>query len=246
MNPRGNNNKLSLSNKKKLHPNMDYEYYPPPNQEMSVKDDEPFDFDLDLTKTDETNDKTDDVNPMKEHLDECASNIRSLMDERHDVAKNRERLLYQMKVPNVKDDWLQVKAYNEFVANDEDDTKKFREFWRQIVWQCKSDMANKLIEYMDREITIKNANMQKCRDEAFKAYPKATKGWSELKLKFDESIKIMKVEYNQQLAEFIKGIPTMCGNNETKSSRGNFRSRPRARGQRRFFGGKSRAHHKPY
>ena len=55
---------------------------------------------------------------MKEHLDECASNIRSLMDERHDVAKNRERLLYQMKVPNVKDDWLQVKAYNEFVAND--------------------------------------------------------------------------------------------------------------------------------
>ena len=30
-------------------------------------------------------------------------NIRSLMDERHDVAKNRERLLYQMKVPNVKE-----------------------------------------------------------------------------------------------------------------------------------------------
>lgn len=232
-------NKLSLKSGNKLNTvkvtAMEASNYPPSNQEAFITEDNDFDSDFDDLDLTEENEESDRQNELDIAFD-AVNQIREKYDDRLDVAKAREWMVYAKrsnKTPPFC--YIKLRCTPNFRKKDIEET--FNKSVQEIYEETKTLFYTKTIEVMDRIIKEKGEEAAAIRKRAKENIGAKTTSagearktlhlkLNELKGKCDREINEHKNEIRTSvLAEYSEKRPRGVG----RYARGSFRQRGRGR-----------------
>ena len=209
------------------------------NQQAMFTYDENVDFSLDLTSDIEV--PKSETPAFQDTLKSSMDEIKNLMNERNELSKSRESIIYGIKNDKYPS-WIKFHARSHFRVSNENDTTKFNELWASVIKEGTEQIMKHMVTFLEREIACKEAHMTKSRKEAFDAYPDATKGWLEAKKNFDENILALNKENSIELSEFKVKLSLAAqkhGQQDAVRGRDTYRNK-------RFRGGRGRGKFRPY
>ena len=218
---------------------MEASSYPPSNQEALFKEDVDFDSDFDELDLTEENGESDQQNELDIAF-EAVNKIREKYDERLEIAKAREWLVYAKrshKIPPFC--YIKLRCTPNFTKKEVEEA--FTKSVQEISEETKNVFYSKTIEVMDKIIREKGEEASTIRKKAKEDIGAKTKSAGEARKTLHSKLNALKDKCDKELNEHKNEIRTVAysGFGEKRSEgprrgegrhiRGSFRQRGRGR-----------------